>query len=187
MWGASAARTRRSASCSERSSRKAWACSTASRRRPMPIGGLLRRHGLEAPAAVDLRRRLTPRISPSLARRGQAARAAVLETPLPDELRAADPRGLRAAVRAARPRAGAGGALVGHRGRSARSVVRRRGRDVSQRARPRGLLRAVQPASRPCSRTGRSAIAPGSATTSSRSRCRSASCRWCAPTRPVPA
>ena len=111
---------------------------------------------------------------------GHAARTAVLETPLPDDLKAA----LVAALRATVPRLGREPELAVRSSATAEDLpgglVRRRRRDVPERPRarrpaargPRVLVRRSSP-------TGPSAIAPGSATTSSRWRCRSASCRWC--------
>ena len=78
-----------------------------------------------------------------LARCGHAARAAVLETPLPAPVRDA----VLAAYERLCERLGRepalGGSLVGHGRRSARGLVRRRRRDVPERARREALLRAV--------------------------------------------
>ena len=74
-------------------SRRASACSTALRRPPRPTGVLLATHRPRR-ATAPIFASLGPENLVELARRGQAARAAVLETPLPEDVRRRDPRRL---------------------------------------------------------------------------------------------
>ena len=113
-----------------------------------------------------------------LSRRGAAARAAVLETPIPDDLRAAI--------------LGAYEGLCARIGREPELAVRSSAtaEDLPEASfagaaetflNVRGLKACCAPctpATRRFSQTGRSVIAPVSGTTSSRSPFRSASCRW---------
>ncbi len=71
-----------------------------------------------------------------LARRGEAARAAVLETQIPQVVRVAICRRIRPPVRARGTPTRTGGTVIRHGGRPAGGVLRRRGRNLPECARP---------------------------------------------------
>ena len=121
--------------------------------------------GPRGPAASDVR---GARYRGSRGAGGARTRgaAAVLETPLPDELRDAVLAAYDRLCAAAGTRAGAGGPLLGDRRGSAEASFAGAARRSSTCAAAKPCCARFTPAARPSSRTVRSATARGSATTS---------------------